>query len=141
MILADAVEVLNGKLYLMGGGWDAIFVPALQSPVTLSIACGVNVTYNETDDEHSLSVAVRDLDGIAVGQPITLSFRTGRSPMLARGASTHVPIAIKAAYPFSRYDEYVIAAAVDDRHESRLSFFVRTPPGSPVLMHPARQAP
>jgi len=132
LILADAVEALSGKLYMMGGGWDQIQVQQLDVPVPLQIACGVNVPYNDTDDEHTLTVTVADQDGQPIGPTLNLTFRTGRSPNLARGAATHIPFAIKAAFQFPKYDEYVVVATIDARDEDakRLSFYVKPAPGS-----------
>ncbi len=131
LILADAVEALNGKLYMMGGGWDQIHVQTLDVVVPLQIACGVNVPYNDTDDEHTLTVAVANLDGNAIGPTLNLTFRTGRSPNLARGAATHIPFAIKAGFTFPAYGEYTVVAAVDSRDEDRKrhSFYVKPAPG------------
>jgi hypothetical protein len=132
LILADAVEALNGKLYMMGGGWDQILVQQIDAPVSLQIACGVNVPYNDTDDEHTLSVTIADPDGKPIGPTLNLTFKTGRSPNLARGAATHIPFAIKAGFVFPKYDEYVVVATIDARDEDvkRLSFYVRPAPGS-----------
>lgn len=132
LILADAVEALGGKLYMMGGGWDQIFVQTLEAPVSLQIACGVNVPYNDTDDEHTLTMNVADPDRNPVGPALNLTFRTGRSPNLARGAATHIPFAIKAGFMFPQHGEYVVVATVDarDQEGKRLSFYVKPIPGS-----------
>jgi hypothetical protein len=135
LILADAVEALNGKLYMMGGGWDQIIVQELEAPVQLQIACGVNVPYNDTDDEHTLTMTIADPDGNAIGPTLNLTFRTGRSPNLARGAATHIPFAIKAGFIFPKHGEYIVVATIDARDEDkkRHSFYVKPAPG----MNPA----
>lgn len=126
LILADHVEALNGKLYMMGGGWDSVGVLNPEAPVPIKIACGVVVPYTETDEDHTLSLSVRTLDGGEIAPPLTVGFRTGRAPTLQRGAPTHVPFAIHAQFTFPGPGQYVVAASLDDRSadEHRFPFFV-----------------
>jgi hypothetical protein len=127
VILADAVEALNGKLYLMGGGWSTISTPDLSRPLGLAIACGVEVPWSETDDDHGVSLRIDDTDGNTIVPALTIQFKTGRPATLERGAVTHVPFAIRAEIQFPAAGEYVVIARVDDRSEGerRLSFFVK----------------
>jgi hypothetical protein len=131
LILADRVEALNGKLYMMGGGWDTVWGVNIDQPLDISIACGVLVPYNETDDNHALTLAIHDLDGTAVAPPLAASFKTGRPPTLERGASTHVPFAIRAQLKFPAHGEYRIVATVDSRADGarQLAFWVQPAPG------------
>jgi hypothetical protein len=128
LILADAAEALNGKLYLMGGGWDSIFVRDISQQVTVGIACGILIPYGETDDEHSLTLALEDQDGEQVTSPLTVKFKTGRPPTLDRGASMHLPFAIKAEYPLPAYGTYVVRATVDNNPEATRSTTFRARP-------------
>ncbi|MGA3056716.1 MAG: hypothetical protein ABSE70_01570 [Candidatus Limnocylindrales bacterium] len=130
LILADQVEALNGKLYMMGGGWDSVFVASVEQPVPVSIACGVLVPWNETDDNHALAIAVQDLDGTAVAPPFSVTFKTGRSPSMENGASTHVPFAVQAQLKFPSHGEYRIVASVDGRDDGarHLAFWVKAMP-------------
>jgi hypothetical protein len=127
LILADHVEALNGKLYMMGGGWDTIFVANMQTPAPLSIACGALIPYTETDEDHQLTLSILTADGEPVAPPLAVGFRTGRAPTLERGAPTHVPFAIKAAFVFPSPGSYTVVAAVNGRTETqrRLPFYVR----------------
>lgn len=133
LILADAVEALNGKLYMMGGGWDSMLVRDLERPVPLGIACGVVVPWNDTDDEHTLTVGLEDEDRVAVAPALNVTFKTGRSATLERGASTHVPFAIKAEFLLPRLGRYSIRASIDGRPESgRSTVFSARPAAGPV---------
>jgi hypothetical protein len=127
LILADAVEALNGKLYLMGGGWSTIASTDISRPLALAMACGVLVPWTETDDDHSVSLRIDDADGHDIVPPLTIQFKTGRPATLQRGATTHIPFAIKAEIQFPAAGEYVVIARVDDRPEGeqRLTFFVK----------------
>lgn len=126
LVLADAVEALNGKLYMMGGGWDTMFVRDLSLSVGVSFACGVAIPWNVTDDDHTLTVDIRDADGTPIAPPLSLSFRTGRPPTLERGAAMHVPFAVKGEFRFPAYGAYTINAAVDGAEPARqFQFFVK----------------
>jgi Family of unknown function (DUF6941) len=129
LVLADAVEALNGKLYMMGGGWDTMFVRDLTPPVALSFACGVEVPWNVTDDDHTLTVAIRDPDGAEVAPPLSITFRTGRPPTLERAASMHVPFAVKGEFRFPAFGPYTITGAVDGAPGRTFPFFIK--PGQP----------
>lgn len=123
LITADAAEALNGKLYLMGAGWDTLNTTSFDA-VQLSFACGVIVPWNETDYEHGLSIVIQDAEGVPIAPPLTLSVKSGRSPQLEHGASTHIPFAIKAQLKFPGPGTYTLAAAVDNREDSRRTFQV-----------------
>jgi hypothetical protein len=132
LILADAAEALNGKLYLMGGGWDSIFVRDISQRVAMGIACGVLIPYGETDEEHTLVLSIEDQDGGQVASPLTVKFKTGRPPTLERGAPMHLPFAIKAEYQLSGYGTFVVRATIDNRTDASrtTSFSARPVPGA-----------
>ena len=64
IILADAAEAVNNKLYLIGGGWETLTIDA-QFPVLYpcAIAIAFSVPWNETNQQHSVEIAVDDQDG------------------------------------------------------------------------------
>lgn len=132
LILADHVEALNGKLYMMGGGWDSLAVQNLELPVPLSIACGVLVPYNETDEDHTLTLALRTPDGADIAPALNVRFRTGRAPTLHRGADSHVPFAIRAEFTFPGPGEFAVVGSVDDRgaDAQRFKFYIVPVPGA-----------
>lgn len=79
MILADSAEVINNKLYLMGGGWDHLKLgrkfPARQM---VSIAVSVLLDGNDSDST-PLNITIEDEDqrrlatvnaNLAVQQPV-----------------------------------------------------------------------
>lgn len=113
LILADAAEALGGKLYLMGGGWDTIRVANFDVPVQMAIACGILVPWNETDDDHQVALTLRDLDGKDIAPPLEVSLKTGRAASLPKGASTHVPIAVKASLKLPGPGTYTVTAIID----------------------------
>lgn len=138
LLLADAAEALNGKLYLMGGGWDTISVTNFELPITISLACGVQVPWIETDDEHTLTIRLQDADGQPVAPDLNANFRTGRAPTLPKGAATHAPFAIKAGLKLPGPGSYTFVATIDDEPQlsRRLQFHANVVPQPPGILPP-----
>src|SRR3990172_11427170 len=92
LLLADAVQVIDGKLSVPGGGFDTMLVPAVPQTTQLAIACGVLIPWDEAEKEHTLSVSVATADGRPLAPPHRQTFRTGRTAGLLPGASVHRPV-------------------------------------------------
>ncbi|WP_420367223.1 DUF6941 family protein [Curtobacterium sp. L1-20] len=62
--LADSAEAVNGKLYVLGAGWDTLAAPSFPT-VQPRIAIGVivHVGWNDTDTEHELALRLETEDG------------------------------------------------------------------------------
>lgn len=62
--LADTAEVVNGKIYALGAGWNTIFVRQFPAQHRrLAIAATVHVPFNETNASHNLEVTLVTEDG------------------------------------------------------------------------------
>jgi hypothetical protein len=59
MLLADAAQVADGKLYILGGGWSLIG----PDPVPTAIALKIDVDWNEVDRPHHWELFLVDEDG------------------------------------------------------------------------------
>jgi hypothetical protein len=101
-MLADSAEAVNGKLYLLGGGWDTLAVthlPTVQSRVAVAVL--VRTGWNDTDEPHQLTLHLETEDGDRVplarggDAPIdTLAARitTHRSPLIRPGDDQNAPL-------------------------------------------------
>lgn len=103
--LADSAEAVNGKLYVLGAGWDMLVVsevPAVQQRVAVGVL--VQVGWNDTELEHDVTLRLETEDGEpvplarhAAGMPPGTSvaaighrFTTGRGTLVRAGdAQTH----------------------------------------------------
>src|SRR3990172_5321014 len=132
LLLADAVQVIDGKIYVTGGGFDTMLVPAVPQTISLAIACGVLIPWGEAEKEQTLSVSVATAGGRALAPSHRQTFRTGRAPGLLPNAPVHVPFAITWELTFPDYGRYAVIATVDARRnaERRLEFSVRPAPGA-----------
>ncbi len=94
LLLCDFAEALNGKLYVMGGGWNVLFAGG--QPVNTSLAILVVVQWDQTNQKHELAVELLTDDGEAVeigGQRVAVSgeFEVGRPPGVKPGTSMNTP--------------------------------------------------
>lgn len=123
LLLADWAEVLNGKLYVMGGGWTETG-PA---PSPSALAAIIEVDWNETNIEHTLKFALMDADNRPVMIPtptgeqpteIEAKFNVGRPPEAKRGSSFNVPLAMNIGpLPLQPGRVYVWRCSIDDKTE------------------------
>jgi hypothetical protein len=62
--LADTAEVVNGKIYALGVGWNTIFVRQFPAQHRrLAVGATVHVPFNETNLSHNLEVKLVTEDG------------------------------------------------------------------------------
>jgi len=113
MLLADAAQVADGKLNLLGGGWN---ITRGLAPSALALL--IEIPWDETNRRHKLEIALVDSDGGPVlvlnpfqqQQPLVIpaEFEVGRPAGLAAGASVNQPFAINLGplqlKPGTRYE-------------------------------------
>ena len=124
LILADAAQVADGKLYLLGGGWDRLAVNALPAAQMTGIAVGVLVPWSETNTGHTLTLTVEDEDGGAVMPPVAVRVEVGRPAGLPAGAEQRVLVAFNAQLLLPRLGEYAVSASLDGAAARRQRFGV-----------------
>ncbi len=99
MMLCDAVQVVEGKLYMLGGGWSVIG----PDPTPFGIAMKLDVSWTELDAPHHWELFLVDEDGHEVvvetpdgPQPIEMrgDFQLPRPPELPDGSPVAVPFAL-----------------------------------------------
>jgi hypothetical protein len=133
MLLADAVQAVGGKLYILGGGWS-IMGPA---PTPIAIAIKVEVPWEEANRVHTLQLSLLDEDDRPVLVPTTvgdrpvevsMEFEVGRPAGLRPGTPLDVPLAINLGpLPLQAGNRYVWNCSINGRSEPnwRVRFFVR----------------
>ena len=99
MMLCDAAQVADGKLYILGGGWSVTG----PDPTPSAIALKIEVGWNEADSQHHWELFLVDADGREITvetpdgpQPIEIrgDFETGRPVGIPEGSPVDVPLAI-----------------------------------------------
>lgn len=97
VLLCDAAQVAEGKLYVLGGGWTLCGPGAFQH----ALAIKVEVPWGEANRRHVLDAVLVDEDSrpVRLGQPPTEvrfqgTFEVGRPPGLPPGTRLDVPLAV-----------------------------------------------
>ena len=125
-MLADAAQVQNGKLFILGGGFDTISVrslPAVHRSLTLAMVAEVDPDERQRDLE--LLIALIDEDGGAVGVEAKGRLRVGAPPNLPPGSSSIVPIVSPFHnITFSEAKGYAFVVTLEDRELARIGFRV-----------------
>ena len=87
-LLADAVQAVRGKLYVLGGGWDTLWVRSFPARHP-SLAIGLRIRVPSSWGEEVLRVAVelQDADGAPVSAAAARSHRAASD--LERGTTDY----------------------------------------------------
>ena len=134
-LVADAVQAVAGKLYVIGGGWDTLFVRSFPARhPTMGIGMRIRVPWSHID-EFSLSVDLVDEDGASLfqGRALSQRIRINRSPAMPAGADMGIVRAFTLNnLAFPKEGGYAFPISVDDVEVSRLRFRLRRRPQPPT---------
>lgn len=128
-LLADAVQVVHGKLYLLGGGWDSLFVPAFPARYpSLGVGLRVRVPWSWTDRVLVIGVDLQDEDGARIlpTKPLRQGVRVARPEGIPEG--TDVGVARSFTFnnlTFPAEGAYSFVVSLNEETASRLRFSVR----------------
>ena len=122
LILADSVQAVSGKMYMLGGGWDRWSTGAFPAQTQIGIAIGLLVPWEDTNRRQRVSVTVVDEDGKAVIPAISSEFEVGRPAGMREGVSQRAMIAINAGFPLPHPGRYEVVASAPDGIEKKVSF-------------------
>lgn len=134
-LLADSVQAVRGKLFILGGGWDTLWVrqfPARHPSLAIGLRLRVPVSWNS--ERLTLSVELQDEDGKPLlPRPLSHDIRLPAGGAQPPGASD---FGLVRSFTFNnlRFEHegaYSFVIAVDDEPVSRLRFTVRTRPETP----------
>ena len=129
LILADAAEVTNGKLYLLGGGWNRITVNKpfpIHRPT--SIAMAIKVPWHQTNELHTFDIEINDADGKSLGKARG-NFEVGRPVGMPQGMDQRVQLAINLNISIPKEGSYEVVVMLDGSTETRREFPYYVIPG------------
>lgn len=97
LLLCDAADEANGKLYVMGAGWTTV-VP--DQPVPMALALLVAVPWDQANQRFNLTAKLMTADGEQVqveGQDVTAGgdLEVGRPAGIKPGTPLNLPLALK----------------------------------------------
>lgn len=116
LILADRAEGINGKLYLMGGGWQNIALRSWETGAQFAIALGIIVPWNATNEDHEVVINIDDEDGNAVPDGTTrVRLQMGRPAGVRPGRSFRAIVAINHLLKLPHEGTYRVIARVGEK--------------------------
>ncbi|MDB4894506.1 MAG: hypothetical protein JWN15_768 [Firmicutes bacterium] len=134
MLLADAAQAAEGKLFILGGGWSVTG----PSPVPSAMAIKIEVPWNEANRKHKWLLSLVDSDG----QPVLAQTPTGEGPIEVGGefevgrppgAPLDLPLAINfGLLPLRPASRFVWRLSIDGetKEDWQVGFMTRPSPGS-----------
>jgi Family of unknown function (DUF6941) len=135
-LLADAVQAVRGKLFILGGGWDTLWVrsfPARHPSLAIGLRLRVPTSWGE--ELLKLSVELQDADGAAM-LPNPLAHSIKLPDHTQPTATTDFGLIRSFTFNnlvFVREGSYSFVISVDDEPVSRLRFSVRERPPQPPV--------
>lgn len=123
LILADAAQVVDNKLYLQGGGWDRLNIGTFPKPHAMGVALAIKVPWNETNQQHTFEIEIVTEDGNSV-QKFGGTFEVGRAPGIPNGQDQRVQLAVNGIMNFKGAGTFIVHARIDDGESRRVVFNV-----------------
>jgi hypothetical protein len=133
LLLCDYAEAVNGKLYVMGGGWNVLH--AAGQPVNTSVAALITVPWDQTNRKHDLALELLTSDGQPVevgGRLLKMEgeFELGRPAGVKPGSSFNAPFVWNFNGLVLELGSYEWKLAIDGEPVASRPFVVTPPPGA-----------
>jgi hypothetical protein len=131
-ILADAVQAVSGKLYVLGGGWDILTLTSFPSRhPSLAIGIRVRVPWSGADEALRIGVDLQDEDGkgLLPGSELVHEVTVHRPAGLPQGSD----IGLVRSFTFNNLlfegpGAFSFVISINGEVASRLRFSVRKHP-------------
>jgi hypothetical protein len=130
LLLADSAQAVDGKLYILGGGWSVTG----PQPAPTAIALKIDVPWDRANTRHKWRLELVDADGEQVEIPeagaveLEQEFEVGRPPGVKPGTSLDFVVAINVPpLPLETGRQYSWQLTIDGkgRDDWRLPFAIR----------------
>jgi hypothetical protein len=128
LILTDYCEAINGKAYVIGGGWNMLRFSELPTEHSFGISFAIDVAWDETNEPHTLSLEIHDPDGEPLGEDLAFEFETGRPPGSVAGQDQRIVLALNATIEFSTAGPHAVLLRDGDEEIGRSRFYVLVGP-------------
>ena len=129
LIISDAAQVVDKKLYIQGGGWDRLQVNTFPRQQSVGIALALRVPWNETNQQHTFSIEIVTEDGDSVSK-LGGGFEVGRAPGIPNGQDQRVQMAVNVIMNFTAPGTFNVLARIDEGEPRRVLFNVVSPVGA-----------
>lgn len=125
-VLADAAQAIDGKLYLLGGGWTRVITKPGE-PIPMALGVIVSMDWTESNRAVVLEVSLQSEDGktVTVGGTairIPAQLEMGRPPGVRPGSPLNAALAMPLPALPLEPGGYVWVLTVDDQEYARRPF-------------------
>ena len=120
--MADAAQVAEGKLYLIGGAWNRLALTQFPGPAPFAVALALLVGWDETNQSHVASLTLEDEDGHVTLGPIEMRFEVGRPTGIPAGGEQRVVMAFNGQLVVPAPGGYSVVVRVGEDELARTSF-------------------
>ena len=115
---------LEAKYTSSAEGENTIWLRAFPNEHRLSVALGLRIGWNETNEPHTLGLSVVNADLDVMQEIAQAQFETGRPPGLKRGTEQIAGFAIDCAVELDEPGDLFMALNVDGETLKRIPFTV-----------------
>ena len=113
VMLADHVETVNQKAYVMAGGWDVLYV---NQPPPIQHTCGIlasfMVPWNETNEQHEVTLEVLDPDGESIAK-IQGQLEVGRPAGISHGQEQRLFLGVNLGLAIKKLGPYAVKTTAE----------------------------
>lgn len=119
LLLADSAQAVDGKLYVLGGGWSVTG----PNPSPSALAIKIEVPWDEANRRHRWRARLENADGEPVMMPtpdgvspieVDGDFEVGRPPGTVEGIPLDLPLAVNLSPLPLEAGRYVWRIFIDD---------------------------
>ncbi len=138
LLVADYAEAVNGKLYIMGGGFDTLWGPQFPHVVRFAFAALLKVPWNDTNRRLPVKGWVETKDGETLDWNMQGELEAGRAPG-QRGGDAQIMVAGPVIFEVTEPTEFVLNVQFAGDQRS-VPLRITTPPFAPnVLPQPPQE--
>lgn len=128
VMLADAAQIVGGKLYVLGGGWDTLVV---SGPFPVNRPCGLAVAFRlpsaAAAQRRTARIQVTDVEGTSTIATAEVQFQAARAPGADETLPQRVQLAAGLNLSFPKTGTYVVTVTVEGSEVGRTRFRVVQP--------------
>ena len=133
LLVADRAEIVNGKLYLMGGCWDRIQLPGLEPAVMMSAGVAMRVLIPAEDTGTHVVKLTVEAGGTVELVPDQFQFVRSADPSPAGTGPLAVLLASECYFGIKGPGLHVLRAQIDGGHSVTTQFVVTVSATQPAI--------
>lgn len=123
LILADYADVVNGKLYMIGGGWNQFTTPPQMRTWQFTAAAGLLIPWHEIGKEINVIFTVEDADGKQVQSKCEASILADKGSNVVEGQNFRAILTLGFTMQNILPGTYSVVAATKNESK-RATFYV-----------------